>query len=150
SDRYDAQGAGDQGLMFGYATNETESLMPLPITLAHRLCERLAAVRRDGMTYLRPDGKSQVSVRYVDGKPVSVEAVVVSTQHHPAVSSALLRDEVPRRVIQPVLEDFRMWRPGITTFITPPGKFVVGAPMGDCGLPGRKIIVDPYGGMARH
>jgi S-adenosylmethionine synthetase len=150
SDRYDAQGAGDQGLMFGYATNETESLMPLPITLAHRLCERLAAVRRDGMTYLRPDGKSQVSVRYVDGKPVGVDAVVVSTQHQPDVSNDLLRDEVIRQVIQPVLEDFRMWKPGITTFINPTGKFVVGGPMGDCGLTGRKIIVDTYGGMARH
>src|SRR4029078_3354311 len=113
--------------------NETESLMPLPITLAHRLCERLSAVRRDGMTYLRPDGKSQVSVRQVDPKPVGVEAVVVSTQHQPDVSNDLLRDEVTRQVIQPVLEDFRMWRPGITTFINPTGKFVVGAPMAERG-----------------
>jgi S-adenosylmethionine synthetase len=150
SDRYDSQGAGDQGLMFGYATDETPTLMPLPVMLAHRLCERLAAVRRDGMPYLRPDGKSQVSVRYDGGRPVAVDAVVVSTQHQPDVSNDLLRDEVLGQVIQPVLEDFGMWRPGITTYINPTGKFVVGGPMGDCGLTGRKIIVDTYGGMARH
>ena len=150
ADPFDAQGAGDQGLMFGYATDETPSLMPLPITLAHRLCERLAAVRRDGMTYLRPDGKSQVSVRYAEGRPTGVEAVVISTQHQPDVSNDLLRDEVTRQVIEPVLEEFGMWRPGITCYINPTGKFVVGGPMGDCGLTGRKIIVDTYGGMARH
>jgi S-adenosylmethionine synthetase len=150
ADAYDAQGAGDQGLMFGYATDETPSLMPLPITLAHRLCERLAAVRRDGMTYMRPDGKSQVSVRYVDGRPTQVDAVVISTQHQPDVSNDLLRDEVTRQVIEPVLDEFGMWRPGITCYINPTGKFVVGGPMGDCGLTGRKIIVDTYGGMARH
>jgi len=150
SDRYDAQGAGDQGLMFGYATDETPGLMPLPITLAHRLCERLAAVRRDGMTYLRPDGKSQVTVRYEDGRPKEVEAVVISTQHQPDISNDLLRDETVRQVIRPVLEEFGMWRSGITTYINPTGKFVVGGPMGDCGLTGRKIIVDSYGGMARH
>jgi S-adenosylmethionine synthetase len=150
SDRYDAQGAGDQGLMFGYATDETPGLMPLPITLAHRLCERLSAVRRDGMAYLRPDGKSQVTVRYEDGRPTGVEAVVVSTQHQPDISNDLLRDEVIRQVIRPVLEEFSMWRPQITTYINPTGKFVVGGPMGDCGLTGRKIIVDTYGGMARH
>jgi S-adenosylmethionine synthetase len=150
SDRYDTQGAGDQGLMFGYATDETPGLMPLPITLAHRLCERLAAVRRDGMTYLRPDGKSQVTVRYEDGRPQAVETVVLSTQHQPDISNDLLRDEVIRQVIRPVLEEFGMWRTDITTFINPTGKFVVGGPMGDCGLTGRKIIVDTYGGMARH
>ncbi len=150
SHRYDAQGAGDQGLMFGYATDETPGLMPLPVTLAHRMCERLAAVRRDGMPYLRPDGKSQVTVRYEDGRPTAVEAVVVSTQHQPDISNDLLRDEVIRQVIRPVLEEFAMWRPEITTYINPTGKFVVGGPMGDCGLTGRKIIVDTYGGMARH
>ncbi len=150
SDRYDAQGAGDQGLMFGYATDETPGLMPLPVTLAHRMCERLAAVRRDGMPYLRPDGKSQVTVRYEDGRPTAVDAVVVSTQHQPDISNDLLRDEVTRQVIRPVLEEFAMWRPDITTYINPTGKFVVGGPMGDCGLTGRKIIVDTYGGMARH
>ena len=150
SDRYDAQGAGDQGLMFGYATDETPGLMPLPVTLAHRMCERLAAVRRDGMPYLRPDGKSQVTVRYEDGRPTGVDAVVVSTQHQPDISNDLLRDEVIRQVIRPVLEEFAMWRPDITTYINPTGNFVVGGPMGDCGLTGRKIIVDTYGGMARH
>jgi S-adenosylmethionine synthetase len=150
-DRFDLQGAGDQGLMFGYATDETPSLMPLPITLAHRLCERLAAVRRDGLSYLRPDGKSQVTVRYVDGRPTEVTAVVISTQHQPDVPYDLLRDEVTRQVIQPILEEFGMWRPsGITLYINPTGNFVIGGPMGDCGLTGRKIIVDTYGGMARH
>jgi len=149
-DPYDLQGAGDQGLMFGYASNETTELMPLPITLAHRLCQRLAAVRRAGMPYLRPDGKSQVTVRYVDGRPREVTAIVVSTQHQPDVANDLLRDEVRAQVIRPVLEDFGFWRPGITTYINPTGSFVVGGPMGDCGLTGRKIIVDTYGGMARH
>ena len=149
-DPYDLQGAGDQGLMFGYATDETPTLMPLPITLAHRLCERLAAVRRDTMSYLRPDGKAQVTVRYEDGAPKEVVAVVVSTQHQPDVSNELLRDEVTRQVIRPILEEFGMWRDGITLYINPTGRFVVGGPMGDCGLTGRKIIVDTYGGMARH
>jgi S-adenosylmethionine synthetase len=149
-DVYDLQGAGDQGLMFGYATNETPELMPLPITLAHRLCQRLSEVRRDGMDYLRPDGKSQVTVRYRDGTPVDVAAVVVSSQHGPEVGNEELRREITRNVIQPVLNDFGMWRDGITVYINPTGVFVVGGPMGDCGLTGRKIIVDTYGGMARH
>jgi S-adenosylmethionine synthetase len=151
ADPYDLQGAGDQGLMFGYATEETPELMPLPIILAHRLCERLAAMRRSSMTYLRPDGKSQVTVRYEDGRPVEVTSVVISTQHAPEISQDLLRDEVIGQVVRPVLEDFSMYRPtGITHYINPTGQFVVGGPLGDCGLTGRKIIVDTYGGMARH
>ncbi len=150
ADPYDLQGAGDQGLMFGYATDETDDLMPLPIMLSHRLCERLAAMRRETMRYLRPDGKSQVTVRYEDGEPKEVSAVVVSTQHAPEVSGDLLRDEVVSQVIKPVLTDFGMWRKGITYYINPTGNFVVGGPLGDCGLTGRKIIVDTYGGMARH
>jgi S-adenosylmethionine synthetase len=150
SDPYDLQGAGDQGIMFGYASDETPELMPLPITLAHRLCERLAAMRRENMKYLRPDGKSQVTVRYEDGRPVDVASVVISTQHAPDVSAELLRDEVIGQIIRPVLEDFEMWRPDITFYINPTGIFVVGGPLGDCGLTGRKIIVDTYGGMARH
>jgi S-adenosylmethionine synthetase len=151
SDPYDLQGAGDQGLMFGYASDETPELMPLPIILAHRLCERLAAMRRASMTYLRPDGKSQVTVRYEDGVPREVTSVVISTQHAPDVSAELLRDEVIGQVVRPVLEDFRMYRPsGITYYINPTGLFVVGGPLGDCGLTGRKVIVDTYGGMARH
>jgi S-adenosylmethionine synthetase len=149
-DEYDVQGAGDQGLMFGYASHETPELMPLPITLAHRLCHRLSSVRRDGMGYLRPDGKSQVTVRYVDGRPVEVTAVVISSQHSPDVTNDRLRDEITGNVIQPVLAEFDMWRDGITVYINPTGQFVVGGPMGDCGLTGRKIIVDTYGGMARH
>jgi S-adenosylmethionine synthetase len=149
-DAYDLQGAGDQGLMFGYATDETPELMPLPITLAHRLCQRLADVRRDSMDYLRPDGKSQVTVRYVDGRPAEVTAVVISSQHHPEIGNDVLRDEITTNVIRPVLEGHGMWRDSITTYINPTGIFVVGGPMGDCGLTGRKIIVDTYGGMARH
>ena len=150
SDPYDLQGAGDQGLMFGFASDETAELMPLPIILAHRLCERLAAMRRTSMTYLRPDGKSQVTVRYEDGVPKEVASVVISTQHAPDVSSELLRDEIIGQVVRPVLEDFEMHRSGITHYINPTGTFVVGGPLGDCGLTGRKIIVDTYGGMARH
>ena len=149
-DVYDLQGAGDQGLMFGYASNETSELMPLPITLAHRLCRQLATVRRDGMNYLRPDGKSQVTVRYVDGRPTEVTAVVISSQHSPDVTNDQLRDEITGNVIQPILAEFGMWRDAITVYINPTGLFVVGGPMGDCGLTGRKIIVDTYGGMARH
>ena len=147
---YDLQGAGDQGLMFGYASDETDALMPMPITIAHRLCQRLSAVRRDGMEYLRPDGKSQVTVRYQDGRPVDVTSVVISSQHAAEVQNDLLRHEIATRVIKPILEQAGMWREGIATFINPTGKFVVGGPMGDCGLTGRKIIVDTYGGMARH
>jgi S-adenosylmethionine synthetase len=150
SDPYDLQGAGDQGIMFGYATDETPELMPLPVMLAHRLCERLAAMRRETMKYLRPDGKSQVTVRYENGQPKEVVAVVISTQHAPEVSDDLLRDEVIGQVVRPVLGDFERWRQGITFYINPTGRFVVGGPLGDCGLTGRKIIVDTYGGMARH
>ncbi len=150
ADPYDLQGAGDQGLMFGYATDETPELMPLPITLAHRIVERLSAMRRDTLSYLRPDGKSQVTVRYEDGVPREVTSVVLSTQHAPEVSGDLLREEVIQKVIRPVLEDFGMWNDGITFYINPTGIFVVGGPLGDAGLTGRKIIVDTYGGMARH
>jgi S-adenosylmethionine synthetase len=149
-DLYDAQGAGDQGLMFGYATDETPELMPLPITLAHRLCQQLAEVRRDGMDYLRPDGKSQVTVRYQDGTPKEVTAVVISSQHSPDVSNDQLRSEITDNVIRPVLTAFDRWNDKITVYVNPTGLFVVGGPMGDCGLTGRKIIVDTYGGMARH
>ena len=149
-DLYDSQGAGDQGLMFGYATDETPELMPLPITLAHRLCQRLAEVRRDGMDYLRPDGKSQVTVRYQDGVPKEVTAVVISSQHSPDVGNEQLRNEITDNVIRPVLTEFDRWNDAITVYVNPTGLFVVGGPMGDCGLTGRKIIVDTYGGMARH
>ena len=149
-DQYDLQGAGDQGLMFGYATDETPGLMPLPITLAHRLCERLAEARRNGLGYLRPDGKSQVTVRYQDGVPQEVTAVVISSQHAPDVSNEQLRTDITDQVIVPVLSEFDRWNDAITVYINPTGLFVVGGPMGDCGLTGRKIIVDTYGGMARH
>ena len=149
-DRYDEQGAGDQGLMFGFACDETSVLMPLPIVLSHRIAERLAAMRRTTMPFLLPDGKSQVSVRYDGITPVGVDAVVVSGQHVEDVSQELLHEEITREVIKPVLEDFGVWHDGITFYINPTGKFVVGGPMGDCGLTGRKIIVDTYGGMARH
>ncbi len=149
-DRYDEQGAGDQGLMFGFACDETPVLMPLPIVLSHRIAERMAALRRTTMPFLLPDGKSQVSVRYDGITPVGVEAVVVSSQHVEDVSQDLLHEEITREVIKPVLQDFDVWNDGITYYINPTGKFVVGGPMGDCGLTGRKIIVDTYGGMARH
>jgi S-adenosylmethionine synthetase len=143
------QGAGDQGLMFGYACDETPVLMPLPIYLAHRLTQRQAEVRKDGrVKFLRPDAKSQVSVRYVDGVPSHIETVVLSTQHHPDVSHAQLTEAVIEEVIKPVipaamLKDTRY-------LINPTGRFVIGGPMGDCGLTGRKIIVDTYGGAAHH
>ena len=149
-DRFDEQGAGDQGLMFGFACDETPVLMPLPIVLSHRIAERLAAMRRTTMPFLLPDGKSQVSVRYDGITPVGVEAVVVSSQHTEDVSQELLHQEITSEVVKPVLEDFGVWNDDITFFINPTGKFVVGGPMGDCGLTGRKIIVDTYGGMARH
>jgi len=149
-DPYDLQGAGDQGLMFGYACEETPQLMPLPITLAHRLTERLAAERRGDLAWLRPDGKAQVTVRYVDEKPTEVTSVVVSTQHSPDISRDDLRQAVGERVIRPVLEDAGLWGDGIDLYINPTGIFVIGGPQGDCGLTGRKIIVDTYGGMARH
>ena len=149
-DPYDSQGAGDQGLMFGFACNETPVLMPLPIILAHRLVERLSAERRGPLNYLRPDGKSQVSVKYDGITPVGVDAVVISSQHSDEVSQELIHEDITRKVIQPVLEEFGVWDPAIRLYINPTGKFVIGGPMGDCGLTGRKIIVDTYGGMARH
>jgi S-adenosylmethionine synthetase len=147
----EAQGAGDQGLMFGYATNETDLLMPAPIDYAHRLVKRQAEVRKDGtLPWLRPDAKSQVTFRYVDGKPVAVEAVVLSTQHGPEISQETLQEAVMEEVIKPVLGDTG-WLSAETKYhINPTGKFVIGGPVGDCGLTGRKIIVDTYGGMARH
>ncbi len=150
-DPYDLQGAGDQGLMFGYASDETPQLMPLPITLAHRIVEKLSGVRNASeLTYLRPDGKSQVSVRYADGRPVGVETVVVSTQHAPDVEAGQLHDDITEKVIRPVLEEYGFWSDAINRYINPTGSFVIGGPMGDVGLTGRKIIVDTYGGMARH
>ena len=139
-------GAGDQGLMFGYACRETDVLMPLPIYLAHRITERLATVRKEGiLPYLRPDGKAQVSVRYVDDKPVSVETVVVSTQHAPEISQDRLHADVISEVIRHVIPE-ELISPSIVYHINPTGKFVIGGPQGDAGLTGRKIIVDTYGG----
>ena len=144
------QGAGDQGLMFGYASNETDVLMPAPITYAHRLVERQSFVRRSGkLSWLRPDAKSQLTFRYVDDKPVSIDAVVLSTQHDEDISLKDLREAVMEEIIKPVLPE--NWLTKDTLFhINPTGKFVIGGPVGDCGLTGRKIIVDTYGGMARH
>jgi len=152
SGELDIAGAGDQGMMFGYATNETPELMPLPISLAHRLAERLAAVRKDGtLPYLRPDGKTQVSVRYVDGKPVAIEKLLISTQHAEG-SEGLIPDDLWENVVLPVLPadmyDADQLRKDF--LVNPTGRFVIGGPVGDCGLTGRKIIVDTYGGMARH
>ena len=144
------QGAGDQGLMFGYACDETPELMPLPIQLAHRLTERLSHVRKDGtMDYLRPDGKSQVTVRYVDGIPKSVNAVVISTQHAEEVSQSQLHEDIKKNVISHVIPD-KYLNDSTQYHINPTGIFVIGGPQGDCGLTGRKIIVDTYGGMGRH
>ena len=145
-----AQGAGDQGLMFGYATNETDVLMPAPITLAHRLVKRQAEVRKSGkLPWLRPDAKSQVTLRYEEDKPVGLEAVVLSTQHAPDVSTEDLREAVMEEILKPVLPS--EWVDKNTQFhINPTGRFVIGGPVGDCGLTGRKIIVDTYGGFARH
>lgn len=145
------QGAGDQGLMFGYASDETDVLMPAPITYAHRLVERQSKVRRDGtLPWLRPDAKSQVTLRYgADGRPAGIDAVVLSTQHNPEIALADLREAVIEEIIKPVLPP--NWLSDQTKFfINPTGKFVIGGPVGDCGLTGRKIIVDSYGGMARH
>ncbi len=144
------QGAGDQGIMFGYACTETPQLMPLPIYYAHRIMERQAEVRRDGrLPWLRPDAKSQLTVRYLDGKPVAIDTVVVSTQHGPEVSHAQLSEAVIEEIIKPVIPK-EMLRGDIRYLINPTGRFVVGGPHGDCGLTGRKIIVDTYGGAARH
>jgi S-adenosylmethionine synthetase len=151
-DELDVAGAGDQGMMFGYATNETPSLMPLPISLAHRLAERLAAVRKaEIVPYLRPDGKTQVSVRYRDGKPVEIEKLLISTQHKEG-AEPLIRDDLWEHVVEPVLpkELYDEKKLQGEFLVNPTGRFVIGGPVGDCGLTGRKIIVDTYGGMARH
>ncbi|MFA5170772.1 MAG: methionine adenosyltransferase [Sulfuriferula sp.] len=144
------QGAGDQGLMFGYACDETPSLMPMPIYLAHRLVERQAELRKDGrLPWLRPDAKSQVSIRYVDGKPQHVDTVVLSTQHHPDVSHAQIQEAVIEEIIKPVIPA-DMLKTDVRYLVNPTGRFVIGGPMGDAGLTGRKIIVDTYGGAAPH
>lgn len=146
----DTGGAGDQGLMFGYACNETDELMPLPIMMAHKLVRKLSEARRSGeLDFLRPDGKSQVSVEYVDGKPKRIDAVVISTQHHDSVTTNHLRDEVKRHIIDAVIPS-NMVDSGTKYHINPTGRFVIGGPNGDTGLTGRKIIVDTYGGMGRH
>ena len=143
-------GAGDQGLMFGFATDETDTLMPAPIFFSHRLVERQAELRKNGvLPWLRPDAKSQVTLRYENGKPVAIDAVVLSTQHSPDISQKDLRDAIMDEVLLPVLP--KEWLHDKTRFhINPTGQFIIGGPMGDCGLTGRKIIVDTYGGMARH
>jgi S-adenosylmethionine synthetase len=146
----EAIGAGDQGMMFGYACNETPVLMPMPIYLAHRLTRRLAEVRKDGtLPWLRPDGKSQVTVEYQYGRPVRVDTVLVSTQHAPEISQEEIRASVIEHVIMPVLPA-EMVDEDMKIFVNPTGRFVIGGPQGDAGLTGRKIIVDTYGGMGRH
>jgi S-adenosylmethionine synthetase len=147
---YKEQGAGDQGLMFGYATNENEDFMPTPINLAHQLVHKLAAVRKSGeIPFILPDGKSQVSVRYEDGKPVAVDKIVISTQHKEEVSYDTIRNEVIEKVVKPIIPA-NLIHDKTEYFINPTGKFVVGGPVADAGLTGRKIIVDTYGGMGRH
>jgi S-adenosylmethionine synthetase len=153
-DELDVAGAGDQGMMFGYASNETEELMPLPISLAHRLAKRLSEVRKgEVLPYLRPDGKTQVTVRYQDGRPVEIEKILISTQHADGIDTdSLIKPDLLEHVLRPVLpselyDEKRLIR---NFLVNPTGRFVIGGPMGDCGLTGRKIIVDTYGGMARH
>jgi S-adenosylmethionine synthetase len=152
SDDIDAQGAGDQGMMFGFACTETPELMPLPIALAHRLSRRLAATRKDGtIPYLRPDGKTQVTIEYDGFRPVRLDTVVVSSQHAPDISlESLLAPDVREHVIGPELENLGLDIEGYRLLVNPTGRFEIGGPMGDAGLTGRKIIVDTYGGYARH
>jgi S-adenosylmethionine synthetase len=151
ADRFDSQGAGDQGIMFGYATNETKTLMPTAIHISHRLSERLSAVRKSGeVSFLRPDGKTQVTVGYEGTVPKTIEAVVLSTQHNPGVTHAEIVEAMRESVINPILEQTGLDFSGVKLFINPTGKFEVGGPMGDAGLTGRKIIVDTYGGASRH
>jgi S-adenosylmethionine synthetase len=151
-DPLDLQGAGDQGLMFGYACNETPELMPLPISLAHKLAQQLTKVRKDGtLEYLRPDGKTQVTIEYQADKPVALNTIVISSQHSPDVDlEKKLAPEVKKFVIDPIIKELNIDTKNVTVFINPTGRFVIGGPMGDAGLTGRKIIVDTYGGMARH
>jgi S-adenosylmethionine synthetase len=149
-DKFDKIGAGDQGMMFGYATNETDDYMPLPISLAHRLARRLAKVRKDGtLSYLRPDGKTQVTVEYADGKPIRIDTIVISAQHGPEVTRDQIEKDLLEFVIKPELSE-GLFDDKTKLFINPTGRFVIGGPQGDSGLTGRKIIVDTYGGMARH
>lgn len=143
------QGAGDQGLMFGYAVNETDELMPLPILLAHKLTRRLAELRKNKeLTWVRPDGKSQVTVEYEDGKPKGIEAIVISTQHSPDITNSDIRNQIIEKVIKPMCG--KWWNDKIKIHVNPTGRFVIGGPPGDAGLTGRKIIVDTYGGQGRH
>jgi len=148
---FDNQGAGDQGMMFGYACNETEEFMPLPIQLAHRLAHRLSEVRKAGiLPYLRPDGKSQVTVRYENGRPVSVETIVIATQHAPKIDpDTQIEPDVREFIVKPIIPDKYISK-NLKLFVNPTGEFTIGGPMGDTGVTGRKIIVDTYGGMARH
>jgi S-adenosylmethionine synthetase len=152
SDPLDLQGAGDQGLMFGYATRDTQTLMPLPIAMAHRLAEELSQQRKNGtLSYLRPDGKTQVSIEYDGDKPVRLDTVVISSQHAPDVDlEKTLAPEIKKHVIDPVIATFDLPSTEVRILVNPTGRFVIGGPMGDAGLTGRKIIVDTYGGMARH
>ena len=152
TDPLDLIGAGDQGMMFGYASDETDVLMPMPIYLAQSLAKKLADVRKSGeLPYLRPDGKTQVTVRYEDGRPVEVSAIVVSTQHDPEIEDmGIIKQDVTEHVIRPVLDGVGIAWEGADIYVNPTGRFVVGGPMGDTGLTGRKIIVDTYGGMGRH
>jgi S-adenosylmethionine synthetase len=148
--RFKEQGAGDQGIMFGFATDETESFMPMPISYAHSLCKRLAAVRKDKtLDFLRPDGKSQVTVRYENGMPMHVDAVVIAAQHNEEVTSDRLEEAIMEEVIKKIIPQ-RMIRKETKYFINTTGQFIIGGPMGDCGLTGRKIIVDTYGGKGSH
>jgi S-adenosylmethionine synthetase len=143
-------GAGDQGLMFGYASNETEELMPLPIMLSHKLARRLAEVRKNGpLKYLRPDGKTQVTIAYKDNKPIYVDKILISSQHHPKVTQKQIKEDITKHVIKEIIDE-KLFREDTEIFVNPTGRFVIGGPNGDTGLTGRKIIVDTYGGTAHH